>query len=465
MLYETNPEFGWEYGQVAPANFFDWRERVAAFDDVAAYSDFLQSAVYVGEQGTPVLLDGLGVTGNFFSVLGVSPHLGRTFRFEETWSGGPSVVVLSHGLWTSQFGSDPGVVGRIVELDGRSVEVVGVAPPGFTFPRDDAQLWYPMGWDRASRDQVWFRRAHWVRAVARLASGRSRAEADAEFQSVVTSLQSEYPETNRVMGAGLMPVRDFLIKEVRRPLMILLASSAVLLLLACANVANLMLLRGDDRRREVALRHALGARAGRVMRLMVTESVAIGLLGGVFGLALGWLGVRSMERLSPVGIDGATSLTLDARVVLFALGAAGLAGCPFRASSGGPVRKRGRGGGTSRWWADRGGRVPPASGRATPSSGWRWPSRCCWSWAPDSSSAATSSSTGSIRASRPIRPWPSSSPSRRPAIPTETRWWPSTTDSSPRWKAGPGSSEPASWVNSPSPVTVGPVSSRPRVAP
>ncbi|NNF27727.1 MAG: ABC transporter permease, partial [Gemmatimonadetes bacterium] len=189
MLYETNPEFGWEYGQVAPANLFDWRERVSAFADVAAYSDFLESAVYVGQQGTPVLLEGLGVTGNFFSVLGVTPHLGRTFRFEETWAGGPPVVVVSHGLWTSQFGADPGIVGRTIELDGRSVEVVGVAPPGFTFPRDDAQLWYPVGWEQAARAQVWFRRAHWVRAVARLAPGTSRAAADAEFQSVVTSLQ------------------------------------------------------------------------------------------------------------------------------------------------------------------------------------------------------------------------------------------------------------------------------------
>ncbi|NNF28893.1 MAG: ABC transporter permease [Gemmatimonadetes bacterium] len=344
MLYETNPEFGWEYGQVAPANFFDWRERVSAFADMAAYSDFLESAVYVGQQGTPVLLEGLGVTGNFFSVLGVTPHLGRTFRFEETWAGGPPVVVVSHGLWTSQFGADPGIVGRTIELDGRSVEVVGVAPPGFTFPRDDAQLWYPVGWEQAARAQVWFRRAHWVRAVARLAHGTSRAAADAEFQSVVTSLQSEYPETNRVMGAGLMPVRDFLIKEVRRPLLILLASSAVLLLLACVNVANLMLLRGDDRRREVALRHALGARAGRVVRLMVTESVVIGLMGGVLGLALGWLGVRSMERLSPVGIDGATALALDVRVVVFALGAAGLAGVLFGLI---PAARSGREGGAA----------------------------------------------------------------------------------------------------------------------
>ena len=329
MLYETNPEFGWTHAQVAPANYLDWQERVSGFEDVAAYSDFLESAVFVTDDGTPVLLDGLGVTGNFFSVLGVTPEIGRTFREEETWAGGPPVVVLSHGLWASQFGSDPSVVGRTIELDGRSVEVVGVAPRGFTFPRDETQLWYPLYWAREARSQTWFRRAHWVRSIARLAPGVSRAVADAELQSVVTSLQAEYPETNRVMGAGMMPVRDFLIKEVRRPLLILLSASAVLLLLACVNVANLMLLRGDDRRREVALRHALGARAGRVVRLLVTESMTIGLLGGIAGLAAGWIGVRLMERLSPVGIDGATALALDARVVVFALGVALLAGILF----------------------------------------------------------------------------------------------------------------------------------------
>ncbi|MDH3223926.1 MAG: ABC transporter permease, partial [Gemmatimonadota bacterium] len=352
-LFETNPEFGWTDADAAPANVLDWRERVSAFEEVAAYSGFGDASPYVLEDGTPVLLQGQAVTGNFFTVLGVPPHLGRTFRFDETWADEGDVVVLSHGLWVTQFGADPDIVGRVIELGGSSVEIIGVAEPGFRFPSDDAQFWYPFGWDREARSQTWFRRAHWVRPIARLAPGVTLQAAGAEFQSVVTALQSEFPETNRVMGARFMPLRAFLVKEIRGPLLILPASSAVLLLLACVNVANLMLLRGDDRRREVALRHALGARAGRVIRLLVTESVTLGILGGVVGMGLGWLGVRSMERLSRLGIDGATSLALDARVVVFSVGAAVLASVFFgvipairsgRAEGSSGLRGGGRGG-------------------------------------------------------------------------------------------------------------------------
>ena len=316
MLYETNPEFGWTHAQAAPANVLDWRERVAAFEDVTAFQSSLNRIPFVRD-GEAEILSGSAVAGNFFSTLGVRPHLGRFFQFEETWAGSNTPIVLSHGLWATHFGSDAGIVGRTIDMGGRSAEVIGIAPADFRFPRDETQLWYPLSWARDARDQVWFRRAHSVRAVASLAPGMSAASADAEFQAVVRSLQGEYPETNRVMGAGMMPLRDFLIREIRTPLLILLAASGLLLLLACVNVANLMLLRSDDRSREVAVRHALGARAGRVIRLMLTESVTIGVVGGAFGMALGWVGVRSMERLTRVGIEGATSLTLDGRVLAF----------------------------------------------------------------------------------------------------------------------------------------------------
>ena len=324
-LYETNPEFEWVDAPAAPANVLDWRERVSAFADVAAYSDMRSRLPFVRD-GEPRVVHATAVTGNFFSVLGVRAALGRTLTWEETWDGRDDGVVLSHALWTSEFGSDPSVVGRLLELGSQQVRVLGVMPAGFSFPSAETQLWYSWGWTPESRDEVWFRRAHWVLPIARLAPGVTHAQASAEFQGVVRQLQSEYPETNRVMGAGMMPVRDFLIRDVRRPLLILLGSVGVLLLLACVNVANLTLVRGAARTREMALRNALGAGRLRVTVQLLTESLITAVLGGALGIALGWAGVRAMSALMPLGIDGATAVALDSRVVLFALAATLLSG-------------------------------------------------------------------------------------------------------------------------------------------
>ncbi|MCI0433136.1 MAG: ABC transporter permease [Gemmatimonadetes bacterium] len=316
MLYETNPEFGWTHAQVAPANFLDWREGVDAFDDIAMYTEFVNRVPYVRE-GEPALLELGMVSGNFFDVLGVRMVLGRSLRFEETWQGRDAVVVLNHEFWASHFGADPTIVGTTVEFGATSVEIAGIAPPGFEFPVPGVQAWSTWGWDEAARTAVWFRRAHWGRAIARLAPGVSPEEANAQFQVVVRRLQEEYPETNRVMGAGMLPVRDYLIRDVRTTLWILLGAVALLLLLACANVANLVLVRATDRTRELALRHALGAGRGRVARLLVMESLLLALGGGIVGLGLGWVGVRLVARADTIGIWGATALALDHRVVLF----------------------------------------------------------------------------------------------------------------------------------------------------
>jgi predicted permease len=328
MLYETNPEFEWTDADAAPANVLDWRERVGAFADVAAYTESVGRVPYMLD-GEAVTVGAMSVTGNFFSVLGVQAALGRTFRWEETWSGASDVAILSHSLWTTHFGADPGVIGRSVTFGGTTVEVVGVMPAGFNFPGDDTQLWAPWGWESEFVQATWFRRAHWVRPIARLEPGVTHAQADAEFQSVVRQLQLEYPETNRVMGAGMMPLRDFLIRDVRRPLLILLGSVGLLLLLACANVANLTLVRGAARGRELALRHALGAGRLRVARQLLTESVLVAMIGGAAGIGLGWAAVRAMAALTLLGIDGATSIALDIRVVMFTLTVTVMSGILF----------------------------------------------------------------------------------------------------------------------------------------
>ncbi len=328
MLYETNPEFGWEYESAAPANVLDWRDQVAAFEDVTLYSEFVAEVTHVRD-GEATLLGLSQVSGNFFSVLGVRPFLGRGFEWEETWEGRDDVVVLAHSAWLDDFGGDVDIIGRSVELNGTSVEVVGVMPPGFTFPKEGTDLWSPWGWDPANREAVWFRRAHWVRPIARLSPDVTVTEARAALAVVVSRLQTDFPETNRVMGAGLMPLRDFMVMDVRRPLFVLMGAVGLLLVLACTNVANLMLVRGSDRTREVALRLALGAGRARVARQLLTEGVMLSVVGGALGLGLGWAGIRALATRQPVGIEALTGLALDGRVLLFTLAAATLSGLLF----------------------------------------------------------------------------------------------------------------------------------------
>ena len=216
-----------------------------------------------------------------------------------------------------------------VETSGEPLQIVGVMPEGFAFPTDDTRLWIPYGWNPEARTEVWFRRAHFVRAVARLGDGVSLEAADAQLQTVMGRLATQYPDTNRVMGAGLMPMRDFLIRGQRAPLLFLLVSVAILLAIACVNVANLMLVRASDRQREVALRTAMGAGRGRVARLFLAESVMVGIGGGVVGLGVGWLGVTLMSGLTRLGIAGATSIALDVRVVSFTFAVAVASGVLF----------------------------------------------------------------------------------------------------------------------------------------
>jgi predicted permease len=337
-IYETNPEFGWEDATAAPANLLDWRDQVDALADVTGYAEYTDRVTALRE-GEPVLIGGNAVMGNFFQTLGVPPALGRTFRMEETWADGDDagsqrnasddVVVISHAFWTSHFGADPDAVGRRLELTSSSPVVIGVMPAGFRFPSEEVDVWYPYGWTTSAREDASFRRAHFVRAVARLAPGYDRTEAGAQLQVVVERLQAEYPETNSVMGAGLAPMRDFLIRGVRTQLLVLLGAVGVLLLLACTNVATLMLVRANDRSREVGLRRALGAQPGRLARQMLTESGVIAAAGALAGLGLGWVGVRVLTATDPLGIDGATSLALDYRVVLFTVGIAALSGLLF----------------------------------------------------------------------------------------------------------------------------------------
>jgi len=328
MLWEENPDFKWYQQDAAPANMFDWREQVSGFADVAGYPSFMSSTTLTG-YGEPRMLASLPVTGNFFTVLGVTPELGRVFREEETWDTSPRTMVLSHRTWRTVFGADRGLIGRTVELGGRPVEVVGVLSPRFAYPGVDADVWLPMRWPPTSRAQVFFRRAHWIKPVARLKPGITLEAANAELQTVVARLQQEYPATNTRMGAGLTPLHEFLVGKTRLPLLVMLGGVAVLLLIACANVANLLLVRAAGRERESAVRLALGAGRGRLFRQALAESAVFAGLGGAAGVALGWWGTRVLTALQPAGMLPVSNIAMSWSVVGYAFAATLLAAVIF----------------------------------------------------------------------------------------------------------------------------------------
>ena len=317
MLWESNPDFHWVHEDAAPANVLDWKEQSGAFADVAAYPDFAGTTTLTGF-GEPRLLKSQPVTGNFFDVLGVRAELGRTFGDAETWvGGGPRAVVVSHKTWRDVFGAERSLVGKSIVLDGESVEVAGVLPERFSVPGLDVDIWQTVGWHKTDRAQAFFRRAHWVRAIGRIKPGITLEGANAALQTVVARLKRDYPGTNAHMGAGLTPLHDFLVGKTRLPLLVMLGAVALLLLIACGNVANLLLVRAAGREREAALRLALGAGRGRLLRQSLAESALLAGLGGATGLAIGWWGTRGLAALQPAGMLPVRDIAMSWRVLVY----------------------------------------------------------------------------------------------------------------------------------------------------
>jgi putative ABC transport system permease protein len=332
-LWEWNPEKGWapeDEIQVAPANALDWREQVDGFEDVAMFNEFVQDVVLTG-QGDPVPLGAGVVTGNWFEVLGVQPTMGRGFTWNETWAGGDRTVVLSHGLWERAFGSDPEILGRVLTVDGRAFQVIGVTSAEYRHPVEPVDMYVPYNWDRANREAVWFRRAHLARGVARLAPGVSQAEATAQLEAVAARLEQDHPETNRLMGAGMTPLQRHLTGDARQPLLFLLGAVGVLLVLACVNVGNLLLVRGVGREREMAVRSALGAGRRRLIRQVFSESMTVSLVGGAIGFGLGLLGLRLFGTFAPPDLPDLARAFVQPRAVVFAVTVTVLCGLLFGA--------------------------------------------------------------------------------------------------------------------------------------
>ena len=317
MLFVDNTERGWERVHAAPANVMDWRDRVNSFQDVAHYSDFTSSAAVIGE-GPPQQAKIGSVSGNLFSVIGVEPHLGRTFTMEETWAGGEPIAMLRHSAWRRLFNSDPQIVGKSIRIDEVSHRVVGVLPASLPKTLTDADIWTPYAWPAELRAATWFRQAHVSRAVARLEDEVTLEQARKELTAVGAQLQLEHPQLNRGMNAGMEPLQTFLTGDKRVPLLFLFGAVIVLQLMACANVANLMLVRGLGRTAEFAVRAAMGAGRARLVAQTLAESFALTSVGSVLGVGLAALGLRAMAVIAPEGLAVQT-LVPDWRVALFVL--------------------------------------------------------------------------------------------------------------------------------------------------
>ena len=310
---------------VSPANFLDWREQSKSFESLAAYQYWTTN---ITGEGQPEALEGIRVTPNFFATLGVRPAQGRTILSEEGEPGRNRVVVVSDGFWRRRFGMDPNILGRSVQLDGQSFAVVGVMPRNFSFPLGDPDLWVPLAMDARERS---LRGARYLTAIGRLKPGVTLGQARAEMQTIWRRLEQMYPDANAGRGVRVVALREQIINETTRQFVLLLVGAVgFVLLIACANVANLQLARAAGRQREIALRAALGASRWRVLRQLLTESVLLSTLGAALGLIVAIWGVDILRASMPADVikylGDWNSLAVNARALAFTLFLAVLAG-------------------------------------------------------------------------------------------------------------------------------------------
>ena len=320
-VYETEDAPG-NYPMTGP-DFLDWKTQNHSFQDMAIY--VWGQDMNLSGKGEPDHVIGHPVEANFFVLLGARPLLGRTFATGEDGSGRDRVVILSYGLWQSKFDGDPKIVGRQIELDNRKYDVIGVMPAGFHFP-SQAQLWVPQDMDMKSLGR---RGMHWLNAVGRLRPGVSLQQAQAEMTLIASQLEKQYPDSNHKVGASLVSLHESVVGESRSSLLMMLGAVVLVLLIACANVANLLLSRAVVRQKEIAIRGALGASRTRLVRQMLAESAVLGLVGGALGLVLAWGGVRIITALKHLGLPQHNAIEINGPVLGFTFAVAVLTGLIF----------------------------------------------------------------------------------------------------------------------------------------
>jgi putative ABC transport system permease protein len=297
---------------ISTQNFLDWQKQNAVFDYMAAVTGGSVSLTGVEE---PVMIPGVRASAHYFDILGLRAALGRTFVDGEDQPGKDHVAVLSDALWHTQFGGDPNIIGRTILLDGEPHTVIGVLPKGTPLERGYARIWRPLAFSPANMT----RNFHWFGAVARLKQGVTLEQARAQMDTIGAHISNDYPDSNKGWGVNVDRLADTLVgKELRQSLYVLLAAVGMVLLIACANLANLSLMRVVAREREIAIRVALGAGRWTLVRQFLTESLLISLVGGALGLALGQLVIVGLKATMPLyALPAEAEVSLDGRVLVF----------------------------------------------------------------------------------------------------------------------------------------------------
>jgi len=323
-VYEANQARNFDRTTVAPANYLTWKAQQKIFEEIGAYVD--QSFTLAGDDGAE-MLEGARVSANVFGILRAAPRLGRAFTSDEDRPGGERVAILSHSLWRRRFGGAQDIIGKSITLDDKPCAIVGVMPEGFSFPSDDTEVWTPSALD-AERGMDGMT-GRMLQVIARLKPQATIEQARAEMGVITGGMAQANPGFNAGLSANIVPLREEYVRGWRRLLLILFGVVGCVLLIACANVANLLLARATTRTRETAIRVAVGASRLRIVRLLLIESLLLAGAGGFIGLLLGWWGVDALVALSPEEALRERWVGMDANVAWFTLALAFLTGLLF----------------------------------------------------------------------------------------------------------------------------------------
>src|SRR5688572_10019567 len=307
---------GGNRASVSPPDFYDFRGQNKTFEQFAASFSLPAPVNITGSGGEPERLNASVITGNYLQALGATPALGRGFSLDNEKSGNDQVTILSNALWERRFAGDPGIINQRINLDGKSFEVIGVMPKDALFPQQ-ADLWVPMNADADPGMKV--RAAHFLRPLGRLKPGVTLAQAQADTDTIAAQLAKQYPESNTGWSLRLESLRERLIGSSRTTVFVLFGAVGFVLLIACANVANLLLVRAAGRQKEVALRTALGASRWRIVRQLLTESLLLAICGGVLGALIAAWGIDLLVKLTADSLPSTVDVKIDATVLAFTL--------------------------------------------------------------------------------------------------------------------------------------------------